>query len=310
MNRGQPKHIVGGSDVTSDEFSFVAKIIYRGSQVGCTGSLISPNKVLTAAHCVGGYSPETITVGFGNRRSSGYVSEHIGITEHPDGFPGADIAVIELQFSVPIDPVRLLTLEEELRYVTNGSTGTIVGWGGTESDRDNSPSPDTLQKLDVPIYTPEGCRQVLRDLRDSGENPQPPAITEQTLCAGETDKTPWYGDSGGPLLVDTPDGWAQVGVLSQATNNPDGSVGYLGNYMRTSYFWDWIFPTYFLHFAHSARGGGWRTDLVLLNLERDTAEATVDLFGQTRVAPTFVLKYNIRAGPSLVLSPERSCGSG
>ena len=50
--------------------------------------------------------------------------------------------------------------------------------------------------------------------------------------------------------------------------------------MRTSYFWDWIFPTYFLHFAHSARGGGWRTDLVLLNPERDAAEATVDLFGQ------------------------------
>ncbi len=138
------------------------------------------------------------------------------------------------------------------------------------------------------------CRQVLRDLRDSGENPQPPAITEQTLCAGETDKTPWYGDSGGPLLVDTPDGWAQVGVLSQATNNPDGSVGYLGNYMRTSYFWDWIFPTYFLHFAHSARGGGWRTDLVLLNPERDAAEATVDLFGQTGSLGNVAKQFNLQ----------------
>ena len=36
-----------------------------------------------------------------------------------------------------------------------------------------------------------------------------------------------------------------------------------------------------LHFAHSAAGGGWRTDLVLLNAYRNrTAQATVNVFGQ------------------------------
>ena len=36
-----------------------------------------------------------------------------------------------------------------------------------------------------------------------------------------------------------------------------------------------------LYFAHSAAGGGWRTDLVLLNAHRTrTAEATVEVFGQ------------------------------
>ena len=43
-----PKHIVGGEDAISGEFPFVAKIIYSGNQVGCTGTLIAPDKVLTA----------------------------------------------------------------------------------------------------------------------------------------------------------------------------------------------------------------------------------------------------------------------
>ena len=35
-----------------------------------------------------------------------------------------------------------------------------------------------------------------------------------------------------------------------------------------------------LYFAHSAAGGGWRTDLVLLNTNPEMAEATVEVFGQ------------------------------
>ena len=38
------KRIVGGEDAISGEFPFVAKIIYSGSQVGCTGSLIAPDQ--------------------------------------------------------------------------------------------------------------------------------------------------------------------------------------------------------------------------------------------------------------------------
>ena len=38
-------HIVGGEDVMEGEFPFVAKIIYSGSQVFCTGSLIAPDRV-------------------------------------------------------------------------------------------------------------------------------------------------------------------------------------------------------------------------------------------------------------------------
>ena len=64
------KRIVGGEDVlTADEFPFVAKIIYDGFKVGCTGSLVAPDKVLTAGHCVDRYRARKLSVGFGNIRA-------------------------------------------------------------------------------------------------------------------------------------------------------------------------------------------------------------------------------------------------
>ena len=54
----------------------------------------------------------------------------------------------------------------------------------------------------------------------------------------------------------------------------------MGQWTRTSYLLDWILPTYRLHFAHSAVGGGWQTDLVLLNTNSVAVEAMVDVFDQ------------------------------
>ena len=58
------RSIVGGEEAVVGELPFVAKILYGGSRVGCTGSLIAPDKVLTAGHCVSGYNG--LSVGFGN----------------------------------------------------------------------------------------------------------------------------------------------------------------------------------------------------------------------------------------------------
>ena len=52
----------------------------------------------------------------------------------------------------------------------------------------------------------------------------------------------------------------------------------MGQWTRTSYFLEWIFPTYWLHFPHSARGGAWETDLVLLNPSGDQVTATIKVF--------------------------------
>ena len=164
-----------------------------------------------------------------------------------------------------------------------------VGWGQTVPG-DSGSSPNRLQKISVPIYTRRECRRILDDLRDEGKKPQPPGIYESILCAGQENQAPAHGDSGGPLLVQTPDGWAQVGVLSQATQNPDQTVVYMGQYTRTSFLYDWIYPSdaeappetpkpFHLHFAHFGSGGGMATDLLLLNPQSGfETKAVVEVF--------------------------------
>ena len=273
--------IVGGDAASTDEFPFVAKIIYSGSQVGCTGSLIAPDKVLTAGHCVDRY--DRLSVGFGNTRAIRPDYPVARKILHPEySIQVNDIAILQLESPITtIQPVPILTLEDELRYAPSGGRVAAVGWGSTHPSGDGD-LPGTLQKItDIPVYTAEDCKQVLDDLRDQGKKPQAPRIHEKVLCAGEENRAIGGGDSGGPLLVQTPTGWAQVGVLSQGTRDPSPqTVTYMGQWTRTSYFLDWIFPTYRLYFAHSAAGGGWRTDLVLLNTNLAMVEATVEVFGQ------------------------------
>ena len=247
QDRAEPGYpqIVGGEDTMTGEFPFVAKIIFNGSHVGCTGSLIAPDKVLTAGHCVDRYRLTRLSVGFGDTRT---VEPRYSVARkilHPEySAQENDIAILQLESAVAIQPVRILTLEEELQYAPSGTTsGVAVGWGYTEQAGRGGELPETLQKItDIPIYTEEDCRRALDDLRSQGKKPQPPSIHERVLCAGEENRAIGQGDSGGPLLIQTPDGWGQVGVLSQGTADPSPqTVIYMGQYTRTSYFLDWIY---------------------------------------------------------------------
>ncbi len=266
--------------------------------------------MLTAGHCVDRYT--NISVGFGNTRA---LEPNYTVTErllHPEySIQANDIAILRLETAITgIEPVRLLNLDEERQYAPSGTTGGVgVGWGSTHLSGSGD-LPETLKKItNIPIYTAEDCRRVLDDLRSQGKKPQPPRIHEKVLCAGEENRATGNGDSGGPLLVQTSDGWAQVGVLSQATRDPSPqTVGYMGQYTRTSYFLDWIFPTYYLYFAHSVRGSGWTTRLLLLNPEPNGAEATVEVFGQDgtlrtskplNVAELGVMEWELPTGSGL-----------
>ena len=326
---GPSKRIVGGGKVTEDEFPFVAKILYYGgSYTGCTGSLIAPDKVLTAGHCMEGRRAQDLQVGFGDMRSEG-PRYRVASKMVPEEYSTQvnDIGILLLESAVPriqAVPVRVLTLEEELRYAPSGGRDVVaVGWGHTIA-KGGGDLPETMQKIeDIPVYTHEDCLRVLDDLRSQGKKPGAPSIHDRVLCAGEEGRAIGYGDSGGPLLVDTPQGWGLIGVLSQATHDGSITVIYMGNWTRTSYYLDWIFPTYTLNFAHSAVGDGWRTDLVLLNANRRMIEATIEIFrsdGMRRIDRTLGLLgesftewalpigQKVESGGVVVSSPEPLTG--
>ena len=231
--------IIGGEEVTAGEWPMVVRV--DTPTKFCTASLVAPNWVLTAAHCLvaddGSVDdPRDISVFLGHDWDRGICENtrnEIGrVIIHPDyyyrgaGFRN-DAALVEILEPAPATPVRILTPEEEAWHAPSGSQGTALGWGRT----DDGSYPSILRQVDVPVWSPEDC---LRDtLWRSRE-----VVHERTLCAGTEGMGIDSGDSGGPLLVALPDGdWGQVGVLSQGRR---ARRGYPAIYTRTASIFGWI----------------------------------------------------------------------
>ena len=95
-------------------------------------------------------------------------------------------------------------------------TGVIVGWGysnwSPDMDENDRKLPDTVQKL--PVYLTE--RNPHRDVLAVSN----PSVT----FSGETDSHIAPGDSGGPALIWTIEGWTLVGVGSSVGDDLTGNT--------------------------------------------------------------------------------------
>ena len=248
--------IARGSDVVPGQYPFVVLVFHLIDPVEetgslCTGSLIAPNWVLTAAHCLVdedgnvaepsdvtafvGHDFEEILTDTASRRVASQVVTHPQYNHSVLGTN--DIGLIQLTQPFPVEPVSILTSAEEAIYAPSGTTATAVGWGRTE----NGEFPDILQHVSIPMYSLEECRRRLQPF-GFGQAPG-------TFCAGTAAEGTRPGDSGGPLLVPFGNDWGQVGVASLASIDPE-LVGFPGTYVPTSIHYDWI------HGHVSGSGGG------------------------------------------------------
>ena len=216
------QRIVGGSISTTVQ-PWVASLQQNGRH-GCGGSLIAPQWVVTAAHCVTGQAnPTQVRLGSLNNTSGGQVIQIAQKIVHPSYNTsninaGNDIALLRLQTAVSgITPVT--------RSTTTPATNTSIrlfGWGQTTPQQSqNAGQTSVMKQLDTMVIASSSCANYKAgDLCISG-------TTSQTAC---------YGDSGGPAVVSG----QLVGATSRAggNNTTCGTTNVL--YTNLVYFKAWI----------------------------------------------------------------------
>jgi secreted trypsin-like serine protease len=231
--------IVGGTNVPNGEYPFMASLQERknnqppAKEHFCSGTLIDPDSVLTAAHCAIDIKREVPagklrvvigpTVLSSDQGQARGISSLSDISVHPryNGVNSVayDAAVIELDRSVSFDPIELATAASQDRLEKPGRKVRIAGWGNTIKQTppfnlEPDSHPNRMRAAPVPLVSDARAK----DIYGSSYVPR------LMVAAGKEGKGACQGDSGGPMLTSTPKEPRQIGIISFGTGC--GAQGY------------------------------------------------------------------------------------
>jgi len=229
------ERIVGGEVAYPDNWPYTVAL-YRDGQFICGATIIHPEWVITAGHCVFGYDEGQgffyqIRAGMVRRQSQAPWTQFRNLEEvfiHPkydNTYLKHDVALAKLNTPLHINRhVQAICLPADaLMYPGAGSTCMATGWGDISED---GPSSEELREVEVPIL--EKCGRSYNN------------ITYQ-ICGGyaEGGKDSCQGDSGGPLYCkDSSNNWYLGGVISHGRGCAREQEA--GVYVRLAFYMSWV----------------------------------------------------------------------
>ena len=220
--------IVGGTKAKPGEWPDVVAVL--GTQGACTGTLIAPDVVLTAGHCIE-IEPKLViadTIDYGVATAG----ERIPV-KWARAYPGwehaYDVGVLMLEHVARTAPRAVATQCAVEAELSAARPVRVIGFGLTSpSGTDDN---TLLHQASLPVLDPT-CA--------SDQSCEPRISPNGEFVAGGRGADSCFGDSGGPAMVQTRDGAAVAGVVSRGLSLPGAPCGNGGVYVRADKVVAWI----------------------------------------------------------------------
>ncbi len=222
--------VIGGTAVPAGKWPDAVAVLGQGS---CTGTLIAPDVVLTAGHCADMVPTQVIANSLDYNGQGGITATVKSTTAYPSWETSYDVSVIVLNAPITgVTPRKIGTACTFSEGFGDSKMVHLVGFGLTDTagQGNNTKLNEAMAPVtDADCSGPGGCTA---GVAPGGE-----------FIAGGGGKDSCFGDSGGPVYLDTPRGPVVVGAVSRGLDGAATPCGGGGIYVRTDKIVQWLETT-------------------------------------------------------------------
>jgi uncharacterized protein (TIGR03382 family) len=219
--------VVGGTTVKPGDWPDAVAVVARDAL--CTGTLIAPDVVLTAGHCIETDPVEVIIGSVDLGKDGGTAIRVKKAIAYPDWQHAYDVGVLVLESHATVMPRAIASACTAKEHLVRGAKVRVVGFGLTRKDGtgDNTRLHQALLPVDDASCTDDpAC--------------EPAVAPDGEFTAGGGGVDACFGDSGGPIYVDTTHGASLIGVVSRGEPVAEEPCGGGGVYVRADAVVPWI----------------------------------------------------------------------